>query len=326
MMALVLTEQGPMIDPARPIPVPAEDEVLVHVDLAGICSTDLAMLSGYKGNFLGVLGHEFVGTVVAAAGHDEWLGQRVVAEINVVCGQCDRCRRGLAKHCRNRRAVGISGYDGAFAEYMVAPVKNLHPIPTSMTDRTAVFVEPLAAALRITEQVVLSPETVVYQFGDECLGMLIAQVMMQTGCRLTVIGRRDEKAELLAQLGVGHAVRLGSSACDALFDHEADVVIEVTGSPDGFALASRLVRPQGTLMLKSTYAGFLPNFDASRLVVDEITVIGGRCGPFVPAIDLLNRGVVQVEPLITDVFPLAQGVAALSRAAEGGVLKVMIKP
>lgn len=326
MRALTLTEQGPQLITDYPMPTPSAGEALIRVRLAGVCSTDLQLVAGYKGGYRGVLGHEFVGEVVTAPGAVEWQGRRVVGELNIGCGHCYLCQRGLGKHCRARHSLGIIGRDGAFADYLTLPLANLHVVPPIVSDEQAVFVEPLAAALEILQQVHVTPATRAYVLGDGRLGLLVAQVLALTGCDLTVIGRNRAKLALLEPLGITQAVVADPATLALLAAQPADLVVEVTGSPSGFAAARQLVRPLGTLVLKSTFAGNLPEFDASRLVVDEITLIGSRCGPFLPALHLLAAGRVQVTALIQARFPLADGLVALHHAGQKGVLKVLIAP
>ncbi len=326
MRALVLTDQGPRLREDYPTPRPKSGEALVKVRLAGVCSTDLELVAGYKGGYRGVLGHEFVGEVVDAPSAAEWIGRRVVGELNIGCGECDLCRRGLHKHCRNRQSLGIINRDGAFADYLTLPIANLHVVPDGLTDEHAVFTEPLAAALQILEQVSIRPDSRAYVLGDGRLGLLVAQVLSRTACDLTVIGRHPEKLLILTRLGIHTVVADNPADMTGLLAHPADVVVEVTGSPGGFASARELVRPGGTIVLKSTFAGPVPQFDLSSLVVDEITLVGSRCGPFPPALRLLRSGAVTVTPLIHHRFSLDEGVAALEAAAARGVLKVLIEP
>jgi threonine dehydrogenase-like Zn-dependent dehydrogenase len=335
MNAIVLTDKGPQLRTDYPMPSPGAGEALIRVRLAGICATDLQLLAGYKGGYRGVLGHEFVGDVVEAPSAPQWIGRRVVGEINIGCGQCDLCRRGLGKHCRARRTLGIIDHDGAFAEYITLPVANLHAAPATLSDEQAVFTEPVAAALEILEQVHLHPASRVYVLGDGRLGQLVAQVLAMTGCDLTVLGRHESKLAVLQRFGIlvrrtRSADLIDEDARAASGLHPADVVVEATGSPQGFIDACRLVRPQGVLVLKSTFAGdplsVLAGFDINRLVVNEITVLGSRCGPFAPALQMLVTGRVQVEPLVHARFPLKDGVVALHHAQQKGVLKVLIQP
>ncbi len=332
MRALVLTDNGPRLRHDYPTPEPKAGEALIRVTLAGICSTDLQLIAGYKGGYRGVLGHEFVGTVVAAPDHEEWLGQRVVGELNVGCGHCTLCRQGLGKHCRARQSLGIIGLDGAFADYLLLPIANLHTLSAitatnpNLSDEVAVFVEPTAAALQILEQLSLRPSTRVYLLGSGRLGLLVAQILALVGCDLTVISRTPDKLQLLTELALPlQTYATSQKTLDPLLANPAEVVIDVTGSPDGFALARALVRPAGTIVLKSTFAGNLPQFDLSSLVVDEITLLGSRCGPFPPAIRLLTSGLIHVQPLIHACYSLDQAQEALRAAAQPAIIKVLLK-
>jgi threonine dehydrogenase-like Zn-dependent dehydrogenase len=323
---LTLTDEGLRPRTDYPDPVLMADEALVRVRLAGVCATDLELMAGYQGGFRGVLGHEFVGEVVDAPEMPEWIGRRVVGEINIGCGDCALCRRGLGRHCRTRQVIGIHARDGAFAEYIAVPTANLHDVPETVDDETAVFTEPLAAALEILEQVHIEPDSVVVVVGDGRLGLLCAQALALTGCKLTMVGRHAAKlAHLQGMRGV-RTLLADPATLTALADEPADVVVEATGSPDGFALARRLVRPAGTLVMKSTYAGGLANFDVSRLVVDEVSVVGSRCGPFAPALRLLEQGLISVKPLIEARYGLERAVEAIEYAGRKGVLKVVIAP
>ncbi|MBP7692295.1 MAG: alcohol dehydrogenase catalytic domain-containing protein [Anaerolineales bacterium] len=317
MLAVWLEQQALSL---REIPAPVRDtpqgagEALVRVRLAGVCHTDIELTRGYY-PYAGVLGHEFVG-VVASAGL--WHGRRVVGEINAVCGECAACRHGRRSHCERRTVLGIINRDGAFAEYLRLPLENLHAVPEDLSDEEAVFTEPLAAALEILQQVHVRPEDTVVVVGDGKLGLLCAQVLALTGCRLTVLGRHADKLALLEQRGIAIAL---ADAAPAL---AADIVVEATGRPAGFELARRLVRPRGTLVLKSTYAGRL-TVDMSRLVVDEITLVGSRCGPFPAALAALAGRRVDVRGLIQARYPLAAALTALEHAQQPGVLKVLIE-
>ncbi len=299
-------------------------EALVRVIVAGICNTDLELARGYY-PFEGVPGHEFVGVVeqlgsgVTAAEADRLQGTRVVGEINAVCGVCTACSRGLGTHCESRTVLGISGRDGAFAELLTLPASNLHLVPDDLPTEAAVFTEPLAAALRIQEQVRIGPGDRVLVVGAGKLGMLIAQTLAATGSDLTVVTRRDASMRDLLQAR-GASVCLENEVEHAGFD----LAVECTGNPAGFAIARRALRPRGTLVLKSTYAGRL-ELDASAVVVDEITVIGSRCGPFAPALRLLAEGGVDVAPLVAARYPLEEGVAAFEHASGRGVLKVLLQ-
>lgn len=297
-----------------PIPEPPPGEALVRVLRAGICNTDLELLRGYY-PYTGILGHEFVGLV--EQGPEHLLNKRVVAEINAVCGHCRFCRRGQATHCENRTVLGIVNRHGAFAEYLCLPVQNLHPVPENVPTDAATFTEPLAAALEIQQQVVLNSDDRLLVVGDGKLGQLVAQTLALTGCELLVIGRHPEKLALLKSRGIQ------TGLVDAVKEKTFDIVVECTGNPEGFAIARQALRPRGTLVLKSTYAGNL-SLDASSLVVDEITLIGSRCGPFPPALELLANAKVDVEPLIHAHYPLSQGLSAFEEAQRRGVLKVLL--
>ncbi|MBT8420382.1 MAG: alcohol dehydrogenase catalytic domain-containing protein [Gammaproteobacteria bacterium] len=306
-----------------PLPSPRPDEALIRTRLAGICNTDLEMLRGYGGGFTGVLGHEFVGEVVRTnrVSHTigtDLIGQRVVGEINCYCGKCPTCQRGDRAHCPSRTTLGIRGRDGAMADFFTLPIHLLHPVPDSVTDEQAVFAEPLAAACEIIEQVHIRSEDRVVVLGDGKLGLLIAQVLQLTGCNLLVTGHHSHKLEILAAKGIP------TQLATASIEPGADIVIEATGSASGFAAARSLVRPRGTLVLKSTIHGKVP-LDLSGIVVDEITLIGSRCGPFAQALRLLAEGLVDVEPLIHRRFSLDDGPAAFRQVASGA-LKVLLSP
>ncbi len=295
---------------------PGPGEALIRVRLAGICATDLQMLRGYH-PFSGVLGHEFVGEVVDAPGAQDWVGRRVVGDINVGCGACAQCRAGRAKHCDYRRVIGIRGQDGAFAESLVLPTANLHRVADGIADEAAVFAEPLAAALAVPEQTRLRPTERVLLVGAGRLGQLLARVLRLSGCDLAVVARHPRQQVLLDQTGIA---RIGEAEVD---ERGYDLVVDGGGSADSFALARRAVRPGGRIVLKSTYRG-LSEVDLSALVVDEIRLIGSRCGPFAPALRLLQGGLVDPTPLIDAVYPLDQGPAAMLKAAQPGVLKVLL--
>ncbi|MGQ9586343.1 MAG: MDR/zinc-dependent alcohol dehydrogenase-like family protein [Anaerolineae bacterium] len=308
---------GKTIELVRDHPEPAlkPGEALLRVRMAGICNTDLEVLRGYA-DFAGTLGHEFV-AMVESCGDPAWVGKRVVGEINLTCGQCAMCRRGLPSHCLERTVLGIRRRDGAFAEFLTLPVRNLHAVPESLSDQQAVFVEPLAAALEILEQVAIRPSDRVLVLGDGKLGLLVVQVLRLTGCDLTLVGHHLENLAL-AQ-GWGACTRLEGDGVPGM----ADVVVDCTGSPSGFALALEKVRPRGTLVLKSTYHGRV-EADLSALVVNEVTVVGSRCGPFGAAIRLLQQRLVDVAPLVSRTYVLDDGEEALRHAAEPGVLKVLL--
>ncbi len=301
-----------------PVPTPGPGEALVRVRWAGICGTDLEMVKGYY-PFTGVLGHEFVGEVAAAPDATEWVGRRVVGEINITCGQCRFCRRGLERHCENRTVLGILGHDGVFAEYVTLPVRNLHPVPDGVPDEAAVFTEPLAAALEILEQVPVRPTDRVLVLGTGRLGQLIARVLRLTGAEVHGVTRRERSATLLQR----HGVR--PIAPEQVPTAAYPVVVEATGSPQGLELARQAVEPTGRIVLKSTYAHPRP-LNLSPVVVDELTLVGSRCGPFAPALRLLEAGLVDPRDLVDARYPLAEGVQALAHAARPGVFKVLLQP
>jgi threonine dehydrogenase-like Zn-dependent dehydrogenase len=297
------------------IPEPPTGEALVRVLRAGICNTDLELLRGYY-PYTGVLGHEFVGVV--EQGPEELIHRRVVGEINAACGYCRFCRHGQPTHCENRTVLGIVNRHGAFAEYLCLPVKNLHPVPENVSTEAATFTEPIAAALEIQEQVKLKPDDRILVVGDGKLGQLVAQTLALTGGDLLVVGRHEEKLANLEARGIK------TGLAQTVKERSFDLAVECTGNPDGFAIARNALRPRGTLVLKSTYAGKL-NLDASSLVVDEITLIGSRCGPFSPALELLATGQVDVQPLIHARYPLSEGLAAFEKAQSRGILKVLLE-
>jgi threonine dehydrogenase-like Zn-dependent dehydrogenase len=315
MLGLWLENQNWRVRSDLPIPAPPSGEALVRVRLAGICATDLELARGYY-PYTGIAGHEFVGEIAAAPDDPARLGQRVVGEINAVCGECAACRAGRASHCERRTVLGIVNRHGAFAEYLTLPLENLHPVPENVPDQAAVFTEPLAAALEIQQQVQVRPGDRVLLVGAGRLGQLIAQTLALTGCDLCVLARRPRQVELLRRRGVTvvHEAEVPAGSMD--------IVVEAGGSPEGFALARRALRPRGLLVLKSTYAGAL-QVNMSSLVVDEITLIGSRCGPFPPALRLLTDGRVDPTLLIEASYPLRDGLAALENAAQPGALKIL---
>jgi threonine dehydrogenase-like Zn-dependent dehydrogenase len=300
----------------HPEPTGSSQIALVKVHLAGICSTDLQIFKGYM-SFTGVPGHEFVGTVVD--GPAEFSSKRVVGEINFGCGDCESCARGLRRHCHKRAVMGILNADGAFAEYVAVPVANLHVVPDNIDDQEAVFVEPLAAAFEILEQIPVSHGDDILVLGDGKLGSLCAQVMRLASAHVTVLGRHDDKLKLLRQMGIR------TMRSDAPRAEKFDIVIEATGSAVGLQAALEYVRPRGTLVLKSTIAGN-HQLSLAPIVVNEIDVIGSRCGPFAPAIEALNEKRVAVTPLIEKIYPLADGVNAVAHASGSGTKKILLRP
>lgn len=298
-----------------PLPESAIDESLVRVIRAGICNTDLELIRGYY-PYCGILGHEFVGIV--EKGPDHLRGQRVVGEINATCGQCRYCLNAQSRHCENRTVLGIVNRNGAFADYLTLPTDNLHLVPDGMITDIAVFTEPVAAALEIQEQIHIDANDRVLVVGDGKLGLLVAQTLALTGCDMLAIGRHSEKLDILRNLGIN------TGFPDSIRERNFDVAVECTGNPEGFDLARRALRPRGTLILKSTYAGNL-NINASALVVDEITLIGSRCGPFDRAIDVLANGQINVEQLIQGRYCLEQGSDAFNHARKRGTLKILFE-
>lgn len=298
-------------------------EALIRPTLVGICNTDIEITRGYMG-FRGVLGHEFVGRVVAC-GDAGWVGRRVVGEINAACRACAACARGDESHCPGRTTLGIDRRDGAMAELFSLPTANLHAVPEGVPDAAAVFTEPLAAALEIIQQSHLRPTERVAVVGDGKLGLLCAQVLRLTGADVAVVGRHPERWGLLRAQAITCAQAQtppGAPLSDpglAPFD----VVVDCTGQPDGLALARAILQPRGRLVLKSTFASAAQPLNLSALVVDEIHLIGSRCGPFAPALRLLARGLIQTEPLIAGRFPLRDGIDAFRATA--GRLKILLE-
>jgi threonine dehydrogenase-like Zn-dependent dehydrogenase len=297
-------------------PALCDESVLVDVSLAGVCNTDLEIVRGYMG-FAGTLGHEFVGSVVD--GPRELRGQRVVGEINFACRNCPICAQGLQRHCPSRSVMGILDADGAFAERVRVPVANLHAVPDAVPDELAVFAEPLAAAFEVLEQVHIEPGRECVVLGDGKLGLLIAQVLHHAGARVVCVGKHPEKLAILAKRDI-------ETVLEADFGGDlVSLVVEATGTAEGFERATAALRPRGTLVLKSTVSE-RPSVDLSPLVVDEIQVVGSRCGPFPPALRALELGSVDVRSLITERVPLSRATEALERASAPGALKVLIEP
>jgi alcohol dehydrogenase len=318
----------------KPIPKLRPGWALVRVRLAGICNTDVEILRGYH-QFHGVPGHEFVGEVaevagVSAASRKRWMGKRVAGEINVSCSAygyksvCDFCRRGLKTHCARRTVVGIVGQDGAFAEYLALPIENLHIIPASVADEKAVFIEPLAAACQILDQIPIHkfPEAAV--LGDGKLAQLIALVLHAAGSKVTLCGKHETKLKLARAAGI-HTKKVRGNVLDFTRVRETyRLVVEATGSPSGLTLAQQMTEPRGTLLLKSTFHGPAP-VETWPIVVKEITVVGSRCGPFAKAIRLLRSAKVDPTPLISRTFPLKDASRAILYAQRRGVMKVLLR-
>ncbi len=298
-------------------PIPAQNEAQIKVLKAGICNTDIELIKGYM-NFSGIPGHEFVGRVLESS-DPYWIGQRVVGDINLSCGTCDFCQKGEFRHCLSRQVLGINNKDGVFAEYLTLPVDNLYSVPNSVSDIEAVFVEPLAAACEILEQIDLDEKTSVAVLGDGKLGLLIAQVMRLKTPNVSCFGRHDNKLERLQNRGIR------TFKNNKMKNEKYDVVIEATGSPSGIDFALTMVRPKGTIVLKSTIQG-QSTIDVSKIVVDELVLIGSRCGPIDKALVLLEKKNVDVENMVDREFPLEQAVQALSFARDPDVVKVLLVP
>jgi 2-desacetyl-2-hydroxyethyl bacteriochlorophyllide A dehydrogenase len=304
----------------RKIAKPAADrEVLIRVLLSGICNTDLEIARGYAG-FKGTIGHEFVG-VVEESLNQKLIGRRVVGEINAGCGKCALCLAGDPRHCPNRTVLGIVGRDGAHAEYLKLPIENLLPVPNEITDEHAVFTEPLAAACGILERAKFKKTDRVAVIGDGKLGLLCAQVVSFTGAPVVLVGKHEPKLRIATRRGIETTTPTKAAKRRRTFD----VVVEASGAAPGFELALNLLKPKGTLILKSTFNA-PTNMNTSSIVVDEISIVGSRCGRFKPALELLSRGAVDVESLISEEYPLSEGVHAIERAGARGVLKVLLRP
>jgi len=322
MRALVF-DQTLTFRPRHPEPPESEGDALVKVRRAGICATDQEILRGYMA-FSGILGHEFVGDVVSATTKD-LVGQRVVGEINIVCGRCDLCLSGLSSHCRNRTVLGIQNHSGAFADFVRLPSANLHVLPKTVDDDAAVFVEPLAAAFQILKQIKLDGKADttrgrkwVTVLGDGRLGLLVAQVLRNANCPVRVIGKHPEKLALCEKWQIR-----SRPLADIAPRHDQDVVVDCTGNAAGFEMAMQMVRPRGTIVLKSTFAAGKP-LNLAPLVIDEISVIGSRCGPFREAIRALAEKQIDVASLIHRRMRLDQGVEAMELSSRPGMLKVLL--
>ncbi|MFK5969289.1 MAG: alcohol dehydrogenase catalytic domain-containing protein [Candidatus Marithrix sp.] len=298
------------------IPIPSNDEALVKVLLAGICATDLQLIQGYY-PYSGILGHEFVGEIIQADDAPERIGERVVGEINIACDKCASCLRNHPTHCEHRDVLGIINHNGAFAEYLCLPLKNLITVPDCISNEVAVFTEPLAAALQIQQQIAIHPNDKVLIVGAGRLGQLIAQTLVLTSCDLQIVARYQQQQQLLNNNKIAWLLE------QDVEQHSFDIVIEATGSTTGFNLAIQAVRPRGIIVLKSTYKDMSANF--SSIVVNEITMVGSRCGSFAPALRLLANKLVNPNVLITNKFPLSQALQAFEYMQQPGVLKVLLQ-
>jgi threonine dehydrogenase-like Zn-dependent dehydrogenase len=299
----------------RNVPKPKENEALVRVRLAGICNTDIEIVRGYM-NFKGILGHEFVGEVVECI-QKEWVGKRVVGEINLGCGYCPWCLKGLSRHCPNRTTLGIMGKDGVFAEYVTLPIENLHEVPDSISDHRAVLTEPLAAAMEILEQVHIESNWRILIVGDGKLAILISRVLLRMGLDITVVGINQKKLQLFQKSGVKTFLLPEDPG------KGYNMVVEASGSAEGWERAISSVRPRGMVVLKSTYHGNL-NWNTAPLVINEITVVGSRCGLFAPALKLLGDSNFNTDDLIEAIFPLSGALSAFQRSQEPTAMKVLL--
>ncbi len=323
MRAVVFDGERLLVQDGFPVPGRGRGEALVRVRLAGICNTDLEITRGYLG-YTGILGHEFVGTV-EDADEPALVGNRVVGEINIPCGECPMCRMGYPRHCQRIRTMGMRAWPGCFADYTVLPCENLHPVPGSVSDREAVFTEPLAAAVEVLEQVHIRPSDSVVVLGDGKLGLLVAQVLHTSGHRVLLIGRHEDKLAIAQKAGIEVALSGSWASLSGPWatPRRVDVAVECTGSPSGLAAAVALVRPRGTVVLKSTFHGEAPA-NLSRVAVNEVTCVGSRCGPFPPAIRLLEAKRIDTESLIEAVFPATDAIRAFEQAGRRGSLKVLL--
>ncbi len=324
MQAAVFENRGvSMVEQEQPRPEPGQ--ALVRVLAAGICRTDLELLAGYH-HFRGVAGHEFVGRVEAAPERPGLVGRRVVADINIGCGKCPPCQAGDPRHCPRRRVIGIRRWPGAFAHYLLVPVQNLHPLPPEISDIQAVFSEPLAAALQVSQQVHITAQTRLAVLGDGKLGLLAALALRHYTPGLVLLGHHRERLKLAAAQGVETlllppgAEGQGRPAGREPFD----LVVEATGRNQGLVQALELVRPRGVVALKTT--SHLPaTLELSRLVVNEITLLGSRCGDMAQALDFLRQRRLEVEPLVEAVYPFAQFPQALEHAGRPGAGKIVLR-
>ena len=318
---------------SKPLPKLRPGWALIRVRMAGICNTDVEILRGYHA-FRGTPGHEFIGEIVEVAGvaardRKRWIGKRVAGEINVACSgygykpACDFCKRGLKTHCARRTVLGIVAHDGAFAEYLALPLENLHIVPANVNDAKAVFIEPLAAACQILDQLDIRKFPAAAVLGDGKLAQLIAMVLHASGLRVALHGKHANKLALAGRGGITTKKVRGDASDLKRLKESYRLVVEATGSPTGLALAQRMTEPRGTLLLKSTFHGAAP-VETWPIVVKEITVVGSRCGPFAKAIALLRSGKVDPMPLITRTFPLADAPRAIAYAQKRGVMKVLL--
>ncbi|UCE40937.1 MAG: alcohol dehydrogenase catalytic domain-containing protein [Candidatus Aminicenantes bacterium] len=301
----------------RPDPVPTKNEALIRVTKAGICNTDLELVKGYM-NFEGILGHEFVGRVVEAC-EKEWIGRRVVGEINIPCGQCEICFGGDPKHCPSRMVLGIQQKDGVFAEFVTLPLENLHALPSNVSEIEAVFVEPLAAAIAIIDQIYPDQNNDALILGDGKLGLLAAQVLQTRTPNIFCVGRHPRKLALIEKRGIQTALDAGK------WDRKFDFIVDATGNPQGIAEALCFIKPKGKIVIKSTFEG-LAKIDISALVVSEIQLLGSRCGSFAKALEFLKKETLELESMVDVDFPLGKALEAFERAKDPEVIKVLLTP
>ena len=322
LQAIVFDGEKARLEANRARPGAGAGEVVVRPLRMGVCATDLELCKGYMG-FEGVLGHEFVGVVEEAAGKDgrKWVGKRVVGEINCVCGRCDMCRSGLREHCRQRTVLGIAGRDGCFAEAFTLPARNLLEVPDAVDDDRAVFTEPLAAAFQIMRQLTIEGRPYITVLGDGRLGLLCAQVMSRLNARVRVLGKHAEKLQLCERWGIKHRL-----VEEVGLRQDQDIVVDCTGSASGLETAMAMVRPRGTIVMKTTVAPSQMKVDLSPLVINEVQLMGSRCGPFADALAALSAEQVDVVSLISRRMRLADGEKALAAAGRKGVLKVLLEP
>jgi threonine dehydrogenase-like Zn-dependent dehydrogenase len=316
MKALYL-EKSQLIIKTLPKPSPLRNEALIKVLKAGICNTDLELKKGYM-RFEGIPGHEFVGQVVEAT-DSKVVGKRVVGEINLSCGKCEHCLRGMKKHCASRQVLGISNKNGALAEYLTLPLDNLHVLPPSISDIEAVFIEPLAASLEILEQIRIKRKDSVLVLGDGKLGLLIAQVIKLRTPKVSCIGKYKRKLKILREK------EIETHLFGAKIEEKFDIIVEATGKKKGLSKALSLIKPKGKVVLKSTFQGEA-RVDISKIIVDEIHLIGSRCGPFLRAIEVLRKKQVEVEKMVNGDFPLHRAQEAFVLAQKPGTIKVLITP
>ena len=318
-MKAVVFDNGLKLDNNYPMPTPKEGEALIKVNTIGICNTDYEITKGYMG-YKGILGHEFTGVVESVNAEDKTLvGKKVVGEINCGCGECEWCAQGLERHCFNRSTLGIWQREGCFAEYVCLPIKNLLEIPQNVSNEEAVFVEPLAAALEILEQVHIPPYKKVIVLGDGKLGLIIALALNAAGLDITLVGKHQEKLDIAKAQGVKTKLLQ-----DLKIEKAYDFVVEATGSITGFETSLALTKPRGTLILKSTIAAS-KEFNLAPIVIDEITVLGSRCGQFAPALRLLESKRIDVKPLISDIYDIDDSIKAFERNTEKSSVKVLVK-